>query len=63
MELIEKNIDCPYCGEEFIALIDPSFGSSAYIEDCEICCRPIQFCLEYTNSGEISNFTLRRDDD
>ena len=46
MELIERSVGCPYCGEEFVALIDLSSGSSAYIEDCEICCRPIQFQLE-----------------
>jgi len=63
VELIERSVGCPYCGEEFVALIDLSSGSSSYIEDCEICCRPIQFQLECADTGEISNITLRRDDD
>jgi transcription elongation factor Elf1 len=63
MELIERRIGCPYCGEEFVALIDLSSGSTAYIQDCEICCRPIQFQLECGDTGEIESLTLRRDDD
>jgi transcription elongation factor Elf1 len=63
VELIERSVGCPYCGDEFLALIDLSSGSSSYIEDCEVCCRPIEFQLACTESGEISNITLWRDDD
>ena len=63
VELIERSVGCPYCGEEFVALIDLSSGSNSYIEDYEICCRPIKFQLECAETGEISNITLWRDDD
>ena len=33
---------CPYCGEEISVLVDLSCPSQTYIEDCEVCCQPIQ---------------------
>ena len=41
-QLIEKQIDCPYCGETIDILIDNSLSEQNYIEDCQVCCRPIQ---------------------
>lgn len=32
---------CPYCGEPITLAIDDSAGSQQYIEDCQVCCRPI----------------------
>jgi len=40
-QLEEINCSCPYCGENISLLIDHSIGSQNYIEDCEVCCRPI----------------------
>ena len=34
-------IDCPYCGEAIEILVDASIPSQQYIEDCQVCCRPI----------------------
>jgi len=34
---------CPYCGEHFTVLVDCSVPEQQYIEDCEVCCRPIEF--------------------
>lgn len=36
---------CPYCGEAITLLVDMSAGDSTYIEDCEVCCRPINIQL------------------
>ena len=33
---------CPYCGEEISMVLDTSVRSQSYVEDCEVCCRPIQ---------------------
>jgi len=41
--LDEISISCPFCGEGFTTLIDRSAGNQTYIEDCQICCNPIQF--------------------
>jgi hypothetical protein len=35
-------INCPFCGEIFTTFVDISGGSQNYIEDCQICCRPIE---------------------
>jgi hypothetical protein len=32
---------CPYCGEEIQLIIDCSLDHQEYIEDCQVCCRPI----------------------
>ena len=37
----EADIGCPYCGEQLTVLIDPSEPDQEYIEDCQVCCRPI----------------------
>ena len=57
------HVDCPYCGEVFDTPVDTSAGSQHYIEDCPVCCRPIEFRLE-TGPGD-AEFCLRtgRDDD
>lgn len=39
--LTPRNIQCPYCGERIELLIDASAGDQQYIEDCQVCCRPI----------------------
>ncbi|WP_372876624.1 CPXCG motif-containing cysteine-rich protein [Spongiibacter marinus] len=33
---------CPYCGERIELLIDPSLAGEPYVEDCEVCCRPMR---------------------
>ena len=40
--MLEHFFWCPYCGEEISMLIDPSTPSQEYIEDCEVCCNPIE---------------------
>ncbi len=40
-QLIEQLIGCPYCGESISILIDDSLPEQQYVEDCQVCCRPI----------------------
>ena len=44
--VIEARVQCPYCWERFSMLIDASVDSQEYVEDCEVCCRPIDFTIE-----------------
>ena len=37
----EEFLDCPYCGERVSILVDHSVPSQNTIEDCEVCCQPI----------------------
>ena len=42
MDLLQThNLDCPYCGEGIQMVIDCSVSGQDYIEDCQVCCRPI----------------------
>jgi hypothetical protein len=39
----EKFFKCPYCFERISMILDLSEGGEhTYIEDCEVCCQPIQ---------------------
>jgi len=51
--LSENTISCPYCGELIEILIDCSDVKQEYIEDCQVCCRPILFTVNLSNSGEL----------
>ena len=56
----ERRICCPFCGQSMTVVIDGSVidgsvidgsvfdgsaGSQSYIEDCEICCQPMQISV------------------
>ncbi len=32
---------CPYCGEQITLVADCSVDHQIYVEDCEVCCKPI----------------------
>jgi hypothetical protein len=55
-------VQCPYCGEPFDTLLDMSAGSTSYIEDCQICCQPIELSIEIGINGELLAVTTRRTD-
>jgi hypothetical protein len=47
MELLaEGAVVCPYCGETYVTFVDTSQGRHVTIEDCPVCCRPIQLTVE-----------------
>jgi len=49
----ERTVQCPYCGESISILIDDSVPQQNYIEDCEVCCRPINFDVSIGLDGGI----------
>ena len=56
------DIQCPYCWETIDILIDCSVESQEYIEDCQVCCRPIQFDIIVDEDG-LPSVTARSDDE
>jgi len=46
-------IQCPYCGESYETVVDLSAGSQRYVEDCAVCCRPIEVTLQVGDDGEL----------
>ncbi|MGB1170240.1 MAG: CPXCG motif-containing cysteine-rich protein [Flavobacteriaceae bacterium] len=53
--MLEHFFQCPYCWEEISMILDPSIGKQTYIEDCEVCCNPIELTPEF-NSNELIAF-------
>jgi hypothetical protein len=53
-ELTEKTLSCPYCGELISVLIDDSFPDQHYIEDCQVCCRPIVLDVSVDADGDVA---------
>ena len=43
--LVEANVTCPHCGEVFPLQIDTSEPEQSLIEDCTVCCRPINLTV------------------
>lgn len=55
MELLtQQAVNCPYCGESIEVLIDREEAGQQYIEDCQVCCRPITFRVEIDIDGGLS---------
>ena len=52
--LHEAEVSCPYCGESLDVLLDPQDTDQQYIEDCQVCCRPINFMVTEDESGELA---------
>lgn len=42
---------CPYCGEKIQLLIDCSIPLQEYIEDCQVCCAPMQIRASIDEDG------------
>lgn len=55
-------VECPYCGETIELLIDGSVGDQEYIEDCQVCCRPINIAVSVDPDG-LPEAEVRRDDE
>lgn len=55
-------VECPYCGERFETPVDTSSGSARYVEDCQICCQPIDFSLEVDHQGVLQGLSALRCD-
>lgn len=50
----EKRIGCPYCGETISIIVDESVPEQTYIEDCEVCCRPIVMHATVDSDGDVA---------
>ncbi len=53
-------IQCPYCGESFETAVDLSAGSFTYVEDCQVCCQPIELAAEVDDAGVLVGVTAGR---
>lgn len=53
-KLSEQSLNCPYCGEPISVVVDHSIGEQEYIEDCQVCCRPLVLSIAIDEAGEAS---------
>jgi Cysteine-rich CPXCG len=51
---------CPYCGERLDKRVDLTADEPAYVEDCEVCCRPIEFHIERDAGGALLALQVMR---
>ncbi len=55
--MIEHFFSCPHCWQEISMLLDPAY-SQTYVEDCEVCCNPIELEVGF-EEGELIMFEVR----
>ena len=55
-------VQCPYCGELIDLVIDNSVPEEQYVEDCQVCCRPIVVTASIGDDGEPSVHVAAEDD-
>ena len=47
--------ECPSCGEEIVVPVDASAGEEQeYVEDCPVCCAPVQLTVRVEPDGEVT---------
>jgi transcription elongation factor Elf1 len=55
---MEHGFNCPYCGEEISMVLDLSADRQTYIEDCEVCCKPIEISFT-VGDDELASFNAK----
>ena len=55
-------IRCPYCWERYETEVDLSAGSFSHVEDCQVCCQPIQLSCEVDDEGRLLSVKPERMD-
>jgi hypothetical protein len=55
-------LQCPYCAESYETQVDLTAGSFVYVEDCQICCQPIELFVEVNEAGRLNGVNPQRMD-
>lgn len=54
----EIHIQCPYCLQSISILLDTGvYDYTTVVEDCEVCCRPIEISYS-VNEGTITSYSI-----
>jgi hypothetical protein len=56
------SIQCPWCGERLDVRVDVTAGEREYVDDCEVCCRPMELGVELDERGGLGALRVRRQD-
>ncbi len=56
--VMEHTFTCPFCGEEISMVLDLSVRRDSYVEDCEVCCNPIEISYS-VEDGTLTSFEAK----
>lgn len=55
-------VHCPYCSELIDLVVDLSVDAQTYVEDCQVCCRPI--VVSYgAEGGQLTYLDVRQENE
>ena len=49
--MFEHHFQCPYCWETISMFLESIESEQHYVEDCEVCCNPIQ--IQYATANRM----------
>jgi len=52
----EEFFSCPYCWQNISMLLELAEGGQRYIEDCEVCCQPIEISYTVDEDQNLETF-------
>ena len=55
---MEHFFTCPYCWQTISMVLDVSVAEQVYVEDCEVCCQPIEVSYAVENEA-LTDFEAR----
>ena len=56
------DVICPYCGEPNLTRLDLTAGPQSYVEDCQVCCQPMQVSVSVADDGTLEGVGAERID-
>jgi hypothetical protein len=59
----EATVSCPYCGETIVLDVEAANLPQRYVEDCPVCCRPIEIHAQPDPAGRLERLETCREGD
>lgn len=59
LPVVEARISCPYCAQSMDLLLDLTGGGQSYVEDCQICCQPMEISFD-VDGDELKDLQVGR---
>lgn len=61
-EVVDVEVQCPYCWEMIEVAVEDCGENQQYIEDCQVCCRPINFQITIDETQQLEVHVYSDDD-
>ncbi|MCG5055308.1 MAG: CPXCG motif-containing cysteine-rich protein [Myxococcales bacterium] len=59
---MNETVTCPFCGEPTEVMIDvepESTGTQSFVQDCDVCCHPMDVTAHVDDEGEVAVWVER----